>query len=162
MQNFEIRKFRDPVLKRKSKKITSFDEDLGRFIFDMKQAMARNEGIGLAAPQVGVNKRIVVYKDAETHEIKELINPKIIKKAKEKDVLEEGCLSFPGVYLKIKRPISIEVSGFNSKGENILVKAQGINARVIQHEIDHLNGVLFYERLPFGQRIKFKIFHKWD
>ena len=161
MSNFEIRKFEDPVLRKKAKKITDFNKDIERLVFDMKQTMAHNQGIGLAAPQLGTSKRIIVYKDADTHEIKELINPEIIKTEKEKNILEEGCLSFPGVYLKIKRPGAIEVKGFNKNGEEVLFGAQGITARVIQHEIDHLNGILFFDRLPFWQRIKFKIFHKW-
>ena len=132
--------------------------------FNMVETMIEGQGIGLAAPQVGELKRIIVV-----HPIKErtadektskkpqvFINPRITKKSKETEIGEEGCLSFPGLFLKIKRAKVLEIEALNENGEKIQVRAEGLPARIFQHEIDHLDGILFIDKLGFWQKLKTK------
>lgn len=160
----EIKKYPNPILKKKSqkvKKITSEIENLGQ---EMIKIMAKNEGVGLAAPQIGKLKRIIIVQPikegfSEGRDKKKpqvFINPKIIKKSKKTIIDEEGCLSFPGLFLKIKRAKEIEIEALDEKGEKINYKAQGLPARIIQHEIDHLDGILFIERISFWQKFKMR------
>ncbi len=156
MSVLEIRKFRDPVLRKKSEGVDKIDY---QFLSDLSETMVKKDGIGLAAPQVGVSKRIIAVMDPEKGKPLVLINPVIVKKSKEKETGEEGCLSFPGIFLKVKRAKEIEAEALNREGEKISFKAEGLAARVIQHEIDHLDGILFFHRLCFLRRILFKIRH---
>ena len=158
MAILEIKKFGDPILRKKAQKVERVDEGTKKLIVDIAQTIEKNQqGIGLAAPQVGVLKRIIVIRgDFEGPGILGLINPKIIKKSKETGIGEEGCLSFPGVFLKIKRFKEVEVEGLALNGEKITINATGILARVFQHEIDHLDGILFIDRINFWQRWKLK------
>ncbi len=153
----DIRKFNDPVLRKKAKEIKSFDEELALLVSKMKRIMVENKGIGLAGPQIGETKRVFVFMDIDSGTAKEIINPKILKKGKEKEFFEEGCLSFPGIFLNISRSKEIVLEGYNAEGEKIKMSVGGILARVFQHETDHLNGILFFDRLPVIERIKFKI-----
>ena len=124
----------------------------------MAQTMKEKNGIGLSAPQIGVSKRIIVVQtDFENQDFLAVINPKIIKKSRETETGEEGCLSFPGIYLKIKRAKEIEIEGLDINGKKLNLKTKGLLARVFQHEIDHLDGVLFFNRLNFLGRIKLKL-----
>ncbi|MDD2913433.1 MAG: peptide deformylase [Candidatus Pacebacteria bacterium] len=157
MKDFEIRKFNDPVLRKKTEEIKHFNRELEWLVLAMKEKMAEEEGVGLAAPQVGISKQLIVFIDIESGQIKELINPKIIKYGKEKTIEEEGCLSFPDIFLKIKRSDYIKIKGFNLKGEELEIEATGILSRILQHETDHLYGILFFDRLPFFSRLKFKL-----
>lgn len=158
MSILEIRKFKDPVLKKRAKQVKEVDEEIKKLITDMIETMKQNQGIGLAAPQVGVLKRVIVFQAVlQGQQVLCLINPKIIKKSREKEKAEEGCLSFPNIFLEIKRAKLIEVEGLDIQGKKIKLKAQGFLARVIQHETDHLNGILFYNRLSFFKRIKYKL-----
>jgi len=150
--NLEIKKYPDPVLRKKCGEVKGINDEVKKLIADMKETMERNNGIGLAAPQVGVSKRIIVV-ETEEGPI-EFINPKILKRGKEKEVIEEGCLSFPNLFLKIKRPKEVEIEAFNGEGKKI--KAVGLLARVLQHEIDHLEGILFIDRISFWQRWKIR------
>lgn len=128
----------------------------------MVQTMDKNNGIGLAAPQIGVSKRIIVLKtDVEGQEFFELINPKILHSSRETTTEEEGCLSFPDIFIKIKRPAEIKVEGQDITGKKIKFTAKGLLARALCHEIDHLNGILFFDKLGFFQKIKFKILNRW-
>jgi len=158
MAILQIKKFNDPILRKKCQEVKQIDKKTKKFIVDMAQTMIKNQGVGLAAPQVGVSKKIIVVAtDLTGQRILEIINPKIIKKSKESEIEEEGCLSFPGIFLKIKRAKEIEVEGMDIKGRKINLKAKGFLARVFQHEIDHLDGILFFHRLSFIQKIKFRI-----
>ncbi len=160
MAILNIKKFNEPVLRKKCEEINKIDKETEDFIVDMAQTMVKKDGVGLAAPQVGVSKRvIVVMTDLAGQRIFEMVNPKIIKKSKETEFGKEGCLSFPGIFLKIKRMKEIEVKGLDIKGRKIQLKAEGFLARVFQHEIDHLDGILFFHRLSFIQKIKFRIKH---
>ncbi|MDP2910481.1 MAG: peptide deformylase [bacterium] len=136
------------------------DKEIKKTIVSMAQTMEKEQGIGLAAPQVGVLKKIIVVKaDLKNQRILALINPKIVKKSRLKEKLEEGCLSFPGIFLEIKRAKEIRVKAININGEKINLKAKGILARIIQHETDHLNGILFYSRLGIIKSIMFRLKH---
>ena len=156
-----IRKLKDKILKKKAKKVKKIDEETIKLAYDMAETMKLGQGIGLAANQVGVLKRIIVVEsDFQKQEVLALINPKVIKKSREKTIDKEGCLSFPKVYLDIKRSNGIKVKAKNIKGEKVIIEADGILARVLQHEIDHLDGILFYQRLSLIKRISFKMKHK--
>jgi len=111
----------------------------------MQETMSEKDGIGLAANQIGILKRIVVIADKEGPLI--LINPEIIEKSWLKNIMEEGCLSVPGVFGTVKRHKKITVAAINSRGETLKLKAEGMLARVIQHEIDHLDGILFIDKV---------------
>ena len=160
MAVLEIRKFKDPILRKRCRKVRKIDKEIKKIIVSMAQTMEKEQGIGLAAPQLGILKRIIVVKaDFKNQRILALINPKIVKKSRLREKLEEGCLSFPKIFLEIKRAEEIQVKAKNIKGEEIKIKAKGVLARVIQHEVDHLNGILFYRRLSFIKSIIFRLKH---
>jgi peptide deformylase len=109
-------------------------------------------GVGLAATQLGVLHRVLVYRVQQQAPVSALINPEIEWSGKEQEIAEEGCLSLPAVLVDVERPIYVRVRALNEHGEPILVEASGLAARVIQHEIDHLDGVLILDRTPRDQR----------
>ncbi len=157
MAILEIKKFNEPVLREKCKKVRKIDKKIKKLAIDMVQTMKKGQGIGLAAPQVGVLKRVIVVQtDLGGQRILALVNPKIIKKGFETEVSEEGCLSFPGIFLEIKRAKEVEVEGLDIKGKKIKLKAKGLLARVFQHEIDHLDGILFIDKISFWQKLKIR------
>ena len=140
----------DRVLRQPAKRISKVDDQLRNTIKEMLQTMYSADGIGLAAPQVGINKQLIVIDIALDQPDKPplvLINPKIIKAGKDLCRSEEGCLSIPGVYLEVTRPEEIEVSYKNEQGKPCKLKATGLLSRAIQHEMDHLNGVMFVDRV---------------
>lgn len=158
MSILEIKKFGEPVLKERAKPVRKIDKEIRKLIVSMVQTMEKNQGIGLAAPQIGILKRIIVLQaDLKNQRILVLVNPKILSKSRGTKKNEEGCLSFPNVFLEIKRAKEIEVEGVDITGKKIKIKAEGLLARVLQHEIDHLNGVLFFKRLGLFQRLKFRL-----
>lgn len=137
----------DKRLRLKSKKVLIKDivsKEMRDFLIDMGQTMLEKDGIGLAAPQIGVSKRIVVINTKDG--ILALINPIITKQSWRKEIDEEGCLSVPGVYANVKRPTKINVEAYDSAGQKIKFEAKGLFARVILHEVDHLNGILFIDK----------------
>lgn len=154
MAILEIKKYPDQVLKKKAKEVKEITPETEKLIDDMVETFKKNQGLGLAANQVGELKRIVVIGTEKGTEI--FLNPKVIQKSREKDLTEEGCLSFPGLFLKIKRAKEIKIQAQNKKGEEIKTEAKGLMARVFQHEIDHLDGILFIDRLNFWQKLKIK------
>lgn len=135
----------NPILRRKAEKIKDpKSPEIQELIFEMLRTMEENDGIGLAAPQIGKSIRLcIVKKDGKTHV---LINPKIKSKSWSKEIAEEGCLSFPGKFIPVKRSKKIKVKALDKKGEEITLKADGLLARAFQHEIDHLDGILFIDR----------------
>lgn len=149
----EIKKYGEPILRKKAKPVGKIDPEILKLIDYMIQAMRQNQGVGVAANQIGIDLRIAVV-DAGNG-LKILINPEIIK-ARGKSVKDEGCLSFPGIYFKIARPEIVEMKTLNKKGEEVILKAQGLEARAFCHEIDHLNGKLIIDHLSFWQKLKFK------
>jgi peptide deformylase len=143
----------DPVLRRKAHKVTAFDNDLKILINDMVETMREAPGVGLAAPQVGVSSRLIVveYGDEEDEEAPKklyaLINPEIVEVSEDDKVNGvEGCLSIPGLVGEVERYNRIVIKGLNRMGKPIKIKAEGWLARIFQHEIDHLEGVLFTDR----------------
>jgi len=151
----EIKKYPDPILRKKSEEVKEVTEPVKKLGQEMIQTMMEKDGLGLAAPQVGKLKRIIVVQTANGPGV--FINPELIKKSRETEIKEEGCLSFPKLFLKIKRARETEIEALNSQGEKIKVKTEGLPARVFQHEIDHLDGILFIDRLSFWQKLKFKL-----
>lgn len=157
MAIMEIRKFNDPVLRKRAKKIWRISDEIRRMALDLAETMKEKDGVGLAAPQIGISKRMIaVESNFKTRESLVLINPKIIRKSRRKSSYTEGCLSFPDIFLEIKRSEKVTVSGKNLEGKKIEIEASGLLARALQHEIDHLNGILFFHRLGLIERIKFK------
>ena len=146
----EIKKYPDSILRRKSEKVKVFDEKLRRLCVEMFETLEINKGLGLAAPQIGESLSFFIVELNDKRLI--FINPEIIKK-EGKEIFEEGCLSFPGLFLKIKRPKRIEVKYQDLDGQERKIKADGILARVIQHELDHLDGILFIDRLSWLKKI---------
>ena len=141
-----IRKFGDPVLRTAARPVQRFDEELASEVEHMGALMGDALGVGLAATQVGVLHRVLVYRVGPHGPIAALVNPKVEWKGRETEVLEEGCLSLPRVLLDVERPIHLRVRAQDQRGEEIVVEASGLEARVIQHEIDHLDGVLILDR----------------
>jgi len=150
----EIKKYPDPILRIKSEPLKEVTEDDKKLIEDMFETMYQNRGIGLTASQVGIFKQIVVIDIGRGPQV--FVNPKILKK-EGKRVLEEGCLSVPGVFLKIKRAEEIEVEALNKEGENFKIRARGLLAHCLQQEIDHLNGILIIDRASIWEKLKRKI-----
>jgi peptide deformylase len=149
--NKEILKHPNPFLKKRAEEIKEISEDFQELAKDMIETMNNNQGVGLAATQIGESKRIIVVDDGDGPRI--FFNPRIIKKSWKKETMEEGCLSLPGHSLNIRRPKEIELEWLNEKGEKTKTKTKGLLARIIQHEIDHLDGVLIIDRINFWQRI---------
>lgn len=133
----------DPTLRKNSREVTRFDARLHQLLDDMKETMEDADGAGLAAPQVGVLRRVAVV--ATQDGIAELINPEIIGTEGEQEGLE-GCLSFPGLYGIVKRPAKVTVRALDRHGEEFTLTGEGIVARAFCHEIDHLDGIVFTER----------------
>ncbi len=134
------------ILRKKNEKIKdSKAPEIKALIFDMLETMeASGNALGLAAPQVGASVRLCIIKiNGKTHI---LINPKIAARSWKKEISEEGCLSFPGKFIPIKRNYKVTVKTLNKNGEKIIIKAEGLFARALQHEIDHLDGVLFIDK----------------
>jgi len=145
----KIKYIGDPVLRRTGKQINKFDQDLENLLADMFDAMHREDGIGLAAPQIGLNKQILVLDISELEDEEEpraFINPEITESLGE-STKEEGCLSIPGVREEVSRPEKIRLSYQNADGSELTQDFDGWLARVLQHEIDHLNGILFVDRI---------------
>jgi peptide deformylase len=140
-----IRQFGDPVLRTPARDIESVTDVHRRLIEDMLETMREAPGVGLAGPQVGVLDRIFVWEVEEAHGA--FINPVITRRSSETEEAEEGCLSIPGLYYPVPRSIEIEIDALDVNGDPVHVDAEGFFARVCQHEIDHLDGVLFLDRL---------------
>lgn len=134
----------DPILRKKSRKVEKFDQKLATILDDMKETMYKAEGVGLAGVQVGLLRRIVVV-DIGDGPI-ELVNPEIVEISGEQEG-QEGCLSLPGKWAIVKRPNYVKVRAQNRKGQWCLYKAEGLKARAFCHEIDHLDGFLFVDRM---------------
>ena len=145
------------ILRKKTEEVKEISPDIVNLMQEMRKTMSVSQGVGLAAPQIGQSKRIIVVQTEKG--LQAFINPKIIKKTKETELGQEGCLSFPNLFLKIKRVNGVEIKSLNEKGEEISFKVDGFVARIFQHEIDHLDGVLFIDRIGFWQRLK-RIFAK--
>ncbi len=149
----------DPVLRRRARPVTKFDKNLQILIDDMIETMRNAPGVGLAAPQVGVSERVIVVEYAEPEEVEEgeepkevepklyvMVNPEIVKASPETIVSVEGCLSIPTLVGEVERAHEVRLKGLNRRGQPMKLKAEGWLARIFQHEIDHINGVVFTDR----------------
>ncbi len=152
----------DPVLRTATKPVEHFDEELRTLVRDMFETMYLAEGIGLAAPQVGVSKRVLVVdlrrEDAPDQRVA-LVNPRVVWASEETNKQPEGCLSIPGLEEVVERPWAVRIEGFDPDGKTVVVEAEELFSRALQHEIDHLDGVLFLDHVsPLTRRLALK---KW-
>jgi peptide deformylase len=147
-----VRKFGDPVLRAEARPVEVFDDRLREEVARMGALMNDSLGIGLAATQVGILHRVLVYRVEHDSPVNALVNPVIEWTGSDEELLEEGCLSLPGVHVDVERPVYVRVRAQDATGEPILIEASGLEARVIQHEIDHLDGVLILDRASRDQR----------
>ncbi|HYW06200.1 MAG TPA: peptide deformylase [Longimicrobium sp.] len=152
------------VLRRPAAEIGERDEELARLVDDMFETMYEAHGIGLAAPQVGVARRlIVVHVNEAGEEPFALLNPRVVESGSSREKGEEGCLSIPGVSAYVDRPATVVVEGETPEGESVRIEADGMLARCLQHEIDHLDGVLFIDRLsPLKRNMLLKKYRKQE
>jgi len=136
------------VLRRRADEVEAVDDELRRLIDDMFETMYRSEGVGLAAPQVGISRRVIVV-DVHDEEVKPfaLVNPRIVEASPETEKAEEGCLSIPGISAAVERPARVAVEGLDRDGNPVRVEGGGLLGRCLQHEVDHLDGVLFIDRV---------------
>lgn len=153
----------DPVLRRSADEVTVFDDELEALVKDMFETMYHADGIGLAAPQIGLSQRIIVVdlrvQEGEEPRTVALVNPEVTWESDEAEKESEGCLSIPGLEEVVKRPLSVRVEGKDPTGADLVVEADGLFARALQHEIDHVNGILFLDRVsPLKRKMLLK---KW-
>jgi peptide deformylase len=147
-----IRRYGDPVLKSRATPVDRFDGALRDQVARMGAIMDDALGVGLAAPQVGLSQRLLVYRVGHDSPLIAVLNPDIEWSSEDEEPLEEGCLSLPGVHVDVERPIHVRVRAQDEHGDTRLIEASGLEARVLQHEIDHLNGVLILEHASREQR----------
>jgi peptide deformylase len=148
----QVRQFGDPVLKAKAVPVERFDDQLRAEVARMAGIMGDAIGVGLAATQLGVMHRVLVYKVGEDGLLAVLVNPELEWGGDDLEEAEEGCLSLPGVHVDVERPVRVRVRARDEHGDRLVIEASGLEARVIQHEMDHLDGVLILDRIPRGAR----------
>ena len=142
----EIRLSNDEILRKTSREVETVDDRIKELLDDMVETMHKYNGVGLAGPQVGVLKRVIVIDLYDGEEPLKLVNPKIIKTKGEQEV-EEGCLSFPNEYAKMIRPKEVVVEALNEEGKKVKIVGKDLLAQALAHEIDHLNGILFTDKI---------------
>ena len=145
----QVRLETDEILRKKAKEVDEVDDRIREILDDMLETMYEYNGVGLAGPQIGILKRIIVIDLYDGSKPLKLVNPRIIKQKGEQEV-DEGCLSFPNEFAKLIRPAEVIVEALNENGEKIKVKAKGLLAQAICHEVDHLEGVLFVDNMIPG------------
>jgi peptide deformylase len=162
----EVKLLGDPVLRTRAPELPLEDggpvpEEVQKLIADMFDTMYAEEGIGLAAPQIGVSTRVIVVDPREEgFEPFALINPRVLEVSDEQDRAEEGCLSMPGLREVVERPVHCVVEGLDREGKRARVEAEGLVARILQHEVDHIDGIMFLDRVsPLKRRMLLK---KWQ
>ena len=142
----QIRQYPDKVLKMRAREVERFDEDLARLAEKMAHLMHDARGVGLAATQVGVLQRLFVFQPEEEEEPVAVVNPEIVERSAETETLEEGCLSLQNVHVPVERALQVTLTGRDLGGGDVRLELEELDARVVQHEIDHLDGVLMIER----------------
>jgi peptide deformylase len=147
-----VRQYGDPVLRSRALDVERFDDGLADEVRRMGQVMHDALGIGLAATQVGVMHRLLVYRVDPDAPVAAIVNPVLEWASEEREIAEEGCLSLPGVLVEVERPVHVRVKASDERGDDLLVEASGLEARVLQHEMDHLDGVLILDRTTRDQR----------
>lgn len=147
-----ITKYPSPILKQLSKQVKEISPDLLMLIKDMEESMMEHDGVGLAAPQIGMSKQIIIVNgEKENHAF---FNPQIVWHGKKTETEEEGCLSLPGLFMPVKRFAQVRVSCVNKEGKQVTIAADGLPARIFQHEVDHLQGKLIINRVSPLKRLK--------
>jgi peptide deformylase len=149
-----VRQYPDPVLRMKANEVGDFDESVTGLVERMTLLMDEARGVGLAAPQLGVLRRILVYRKTEEEPVVALVNPRVVSTGEEVEAADEGCLSLGAatVVVEVERPTALKIDASSPEGEPISIEAEGLEARVIQHELDHLDGVLIIDRTTPEQR----------
>jgi peptide deformylase len=147
-----VRKLGDPILKTRARPVERFDDELRDEVVRMGALMHDALGIGLAAPQVGISHRVLVYRVEPDSPVVALVNPEIEWSSRDEEISEEGCLSLPLVHVDVERPVAVLVNARDERGAELVIEATGLEARVIQHEIDHLDGILILDRTSREQR----------
>jgi peptide deformylase len=142
----QIRQYPDAVLRMRARDVDRFDDDLARLAERMAHLMHDARGVGLAATQVGVLQRLFVFQPAETDEVTTIVNPQITRRTEEVQIADEGCLSLQGVLVPVERAFGVTIEGQDVQGKPLRLELEEIDARVVQHELDHLDGVLMLER----------------
>jgi peptide deformylase len=141
----QIRQYPDPVLRMEARQVEDFDQDLVRLVDRMKELMKDANGVGLAANQVGVLRRVFVF-SPEDDVVAVLVNPELVRSSEEVDVDDEGCLSMQGIAIPVERPVSVRIEGRDEQGKEVAFDLEGLSARIAQHELDHLDGKLILDR----------------
>jgi peptide deformylase len=141
-----IRRYGDPVLKSRATPVDRYDETLRNQVARMAGIMSDAFGVGLAAPQLGISQRVLVYRVGQDAPLTALVNPEVDWSGEDSEPMEEGCLSIPGIEVDVERPVHVRIRAHDEHGDELTVEASGLEARVIQHEIDHLDGVLILDR----------------
>jgi peptide deformylase len=149
-----VRQYPDPVLRLQAHEVDEFDDSVSDLVERMTMLMDEARGVGLAAPQLGVLRRVLVYRTTEDEPVTALVNPRIVASGEESETVEEGCLSLGAatVVVDVERPTTVTIEAQTPAGEPVQVEAEGLHARVIQHEVDHLDGVLIIDRTTEEQR----------
>jgi peptide deformylase len=142
----QIRQYPDAVLRMRAREVEQFDDDLARLAEKMAHLMHDARGVGLAATQVGVLQRVFVFQETDKDEVTAIVNPEITERSQDTDVADEGCLSLQGVLVPVERAEDVTVEGKDLTGAALRLQLEGMDARVVQHELDHLDGVLMLER----------------
>ena len=148
----QIRQYPDAVLRMRAREVEEFDEDLARLAEKMAHLMHDARGVGLAATQVGVLQRLFVFQRADEDDVTTVVNPEITKRSKNTETADEGCLSLQGVLVPVERALEVTLEGRDATGEPIRLELEEMDARVVQHELDHLDGVLMLERTDHASR----------
>ena len=163
MKTLPIITYPKRILKKKAKKVLDIPDEVDELVAQMKETMKKADGIGLAAPQINISKRIIlvdhIQDKKEKHQkdsVLVFLNPNIVQKSKKQETDEEGCLSLPGLYIPIKRATEVELTAQTPDGKEVHLKAQGLAARILQHEVDHLNGKLIIDRINPFKRLKLR------
>ncbi|MEE2755948.1 MAG: peptide deformylase [Myxococcota bacterium] len=156
MAVMKILPYPNPFLRHRAKDVVVFDAALAKLVCDMEETMAEEDGIGLAATQVGIDMRLLILSpyafEGEAGAGKPnlvVINPEIVWESSESEVADEGCLSFPGVFIPVRRPLKVRIRANDINGEEYELEGEGLGARAILHEIDHLNGVVMVDHVSF-------------
>jgi peptide deformylase len=157
----QIRLMGDPVLREVATPVERVTDEVRALIADMFDTMYAEDGVGLAAPQVGLGQRVIVVDPREEHVTPfALVNPRILEVGAELDRAEEGCLSIPGLKEIVERPSTVVVEGLGVSGESVRIAAEGLLARILQHEVDHLDGILFLDRVsPLKRKL---LLNRWQ
>src|SRR5215207_1805345 len=144
----QVRQYPDPVLRMQAREVEAFDESVAALVERMSRLMEEARGVGLAAPQLGILRRILVYQAAEEAPVSALVNPRLVSSTEERTVEEEGCLSLGAatIVVEVERPLGVTIEATTPAGDPMRIEAEGLEARVLQHELDHLDGVLTIDR----------------